>query len=63
MYDIAGSANWFNKIDNGLSIYRDYDTGIVDVYVQKIRFKFIGKIGRAGFQWDKFTGKYNEISN
>jgi twinkle protein len=60
LYDIAGSAHWFNKTDNGLSVYRDFETGVVDVYVQKIRFKFIGEIGKASFQWDKFTGRYNE---
>jgi twinkle protein len=60
MYDIAGSAHWFNKIDNGMSVYRDFETGLVDVHVQKIRFKFIGQIGKASFTWDKYTGKYSE---
>lgn len=61
MYDIAGSAHWFNKIDNGISVYRDFETGAVDVHIQKIRFKFIGKIGKASFEWDKFTGRYSEF--
>lgn len=61
MYDIAGSAHWFNKIDNGMSVYRDFETGIVDVHVQKVRFKFIGKIGMASFEWDKYTGRYSEL--
>jgi twinkle protein len=60
MYDIAGSAHWFNKIDNGMSVYRDFETGLVDVHIQKIRFKFIGQIGKASFTWDKYTGKYSE---
>jgi twinkle protein len=60
MYDIAGSAHWFNKIDNGVSVYRDFSTGIIDVHVQKIRFKFIGKIGKASFTWDKHSGRYEE---
>jgi twinkle protein len=63
MYDIAGSAHWFNKIDNGISVWRDFDTGIVDVYIQKIRFKFIGQIGKASFEWDKFTGRYKEFND
>lgn len=63
MYDIAGSAHWFNKIDNGISVYRDFETGTVDVYIQKIRFKFIGQIGKASFEWDRFTGRYKEIIN
>jgi twinkle protein len=63
LYDIAGSAHWFNKIDNGVSVYRDFESGIVDVHVQKIRFKFIGKIGKASFVWDKHTGRYSEHSD
>lgn len=63
MYDIAGSAHWFNKIDNGISVYRHFDTGLVDVYIQKIRFKFIGEIGKASFEWDRFTGQYKEATN
>jgi twinkle protein len=61
LYDIAGSAHWFNKVDNGISVYRDYVTGVVDVHVQKVRFKFIGHVGMASFEWDKYTGKYQEI--
>lgn len=61
MYDIAGSAHWFNKIDNGISVYRHFDTGEIEVYIQKIRFKFIGQIGKASFEWDRFTGRYKEI--
>lgn len=60
MYDIAGSAHWFNKIDNGISVWRDWELGIVDVYVQKVRFKFIGKVGMTSFTWDKLNGRYSE---
>ncbi len=63
MYDIAGSAHWFNKIDNGMSVYRDFESGAVDVHIQKIRFKFIGKIGKTSFVWDKHTGRYSEHSD
>lgn len=61
MYDIAGSANWFNKPDNGMSVYLDFETKEVTVYVQKVRFKFIGKKGEAKFTWDYDSGRYSEI--
>lgn len=63
MYDIAGSAHWFNKTDNGISIYLDFDTQIVTVYVQKIRFKWIGKKGESNFKWDFSSGRYEEIGS
>ncbi len=62
LYDIAGSAHWFNKLDNGVSVYRDFESGIVDVHIQKVRFKFVGKIGRASFEWEKHTGRYLNVN-
>lgn len=60
LYDISGSANFFNKCDNGLSVYRHFDTGVVEVYVQKIRHKYIGKLGYVVFKWQYHNGRYEE---
>lgn len=62
LYDISGSAHWFNKTDNGMSVYRDFETGIVDVYVQKVRFKFMGKQGFSSFEWNRWNGRYTELN-
>lgn len=61
MYDIAGSAHFFNKTDNGVSIHRDFDTGVVDAYVQKVRFAWLGHIGFTSFSFDTFTRQYLQI--
>lgn len=47
LYDISGSAHFFNKADNGVVIYRNMAQGCTDVYVQKIRWFFTGKIGNV----------------
>lgn len=60
LYDISGSANFFNKADNGLSVYRHFDTGVVEVYIQKVRHKYIGKLGYVIFKWNFFNGRYEE---
>lgn len=59
-YDIAGSAHFFNKAYNCISIYRNFETNLVTVYVQKVKYKFIGKIGSQGFHYDIPTGRYAE---
>ena len=63
MYDISGSAHWRNKADNGLCVWRDLaepnDTR-VEIHVQKIRFRQIGKIGMADLRYQKATAKYQE---
>lgn len=61
LYDIAGSAHFFNKTDNGISVHRKHDENRVDIYVQKIRFSWHGKIGYTSFSFDTFTRKYIAI--
>lgn len=51
LYNISGSANWFNKIDNGIVVYRnDDDTTMVDV--QKIKNKHYGRPGSTELYFD-----------
>ena len=61
MYDISGSAHFFNKTDNGLSIHRSFKDNTVDVYVQKLRNSWQGKLGYTSFTFDTFTRKYISI--
>ncbi|QBQ53391.1 bifunctional DNA primase/helicase [Nitrosococcus wardiae] len=64
LYDISGSANWRNKADNGLVIYRnftDLDSNLVDIYIQKIRFREVGKLGVARLRFDPVLALYKEV--
>jgi hypothetical protein len=58
LYDIAGSANFYNKTFNGICIYRDYEEKIVTAHVQKVKFKWIGHVGSCDFNYDYKTGRY-----
>ena len=58
MYSISGSAHFFNKTDNGISVYRDFETNIVTVYIQKVRFEWNGKIGFCEFRFEPDTRQY-----
>jgi twinkle protein len=61
-YDISGSANWRNKPDNCLSIWRDLDdeSKVVEFHVQKIRFREIGKCGAANLRYNLNSGRYSD---
>lgn len=52
-YDISGSANWYNKADNCLSIWRDYNdtSNTVEVHIKKIRNKALGQLGSCELYW------------
>jgi twinkle protein len=58
MYSISGSAHFFNKTHNGISVYRDFETNVVDVYVQKVKWSWLGKIGFTSFNFDMDTRQY-----
>ncbi len=62
-YDISGSANWRNKPDNCLSIWRDLadESKEVEFYVQKVRFREIGKIGMAKLRYNINSGRYTDV--
>ena len=62
LYDIAGSANFYNQVDNGITVYRDFATGHSHVYVQKVKFRHIGEIGESVFKYNIQNGRYNEIA-
>lgn len=60
--DIAGSAHFWNKADNCITVYRNQteQTQEVEVHVQKVRWKHIGRIGTAKLNYDRITGRYAE---
>jgi twinkle protein len=60
-YDISDSANWYNKADSILSIWRSKidSQKLVDVHVQKMRWHEQGEKGHAKFTFDKTTGRYH----
>lgn len=62
LYDINGSANWYNKADNGITVYRNFDSGIIDVHIQKVKFKVHGEVGRVHFTYDKGSGRFLEVN-
>lgn len=62
-YDISGGAHWRNKADNMMAVYRpnmEDKNGLVEVHVQKIRFKKNGHPGRVNLLYDGITGRYTQ---
>lgn len=60
-YDVSSSAHWRNKADCALCVWRDEDRpGETVIYIQKIRRRFVGKLGRVELRYDVATGKYRE---
>lgn len=58
LYDIAGSANFYNKADNGICVYRDFELEKAFVHIQKIKFDHWGTEGVAEFSYDVKSKRY-----
>jgi twinkle protein len=64
LYDISGSANFYNKTDYGLTVHRktsEDGTMIneVNVYIQKIKYKHLGQQGVIELNYDYENGRFN----
>ncbi len=60
--DISGSAHFWNKSDNCITIWRskeEHDRE-VQIHVQKVRWKHMGHMGIAKLDYDLVTGRYRE---
>ncbi len=58
LYNISGSAHFYNRTDNGITVYRDFKEKHTRIYVQKVKFKHLGKIGDATLKYDYSCGRY-----
>ena len=63
MYDINGSADFYNKADYGIIVERDKEVGATRVYVDKVKFKHLGVGGMASFVYDPVSGRYLPVKN
>ena len=58
LYNISGSANFYNKTANGITVYRNFKTLMTEIYIQKVKFKHWGQTGCVQLSWDKSNGRY-----
>lgn len=63
LYDISGSANFFNKADFGIVVHRNRAENTVEVHVQKVKFRHLGECGTALFKYNLNNGRYSPFVN
>ena len=59
MNDINGSADFGNKADICLIVDRNDEAGVTTVFVDKVRFKPLGRRGYCLFHYDVINGRFN----
>ena len=62
-YDISGSAHWFNKADNCISVWRDpiNDPCKTEIHIQKVRFRGTGNVGQIVLNYNLNKNSYVEF--
>lgn len=64
LMDISGSSHWWNKTDLGVVVHRPWDdalqgqSNVAEVYIRKVRFRWMGKPGLCYLEFNPVTGRY-----
>ena len=58
LYSIAGSANFYNKSDNGICVYRDFERKTTTVYRQKVKFDHWGEEAASEYTYNVESKRY-----
>lgn len=64
LYDLAGSAHWYNKCDNGFIVHRpDKDnSNAMILFIRKIKNRYFGKTGNLDFEFIWKGGNFKVLS-
>ena len=65
LYDIAGSSNFYNMVDNGFVVHTSRDgtddsTKHTIVYVKKVKHTYMGRIGECKLSFDRASQRYSD---
>lgn len=58
LYDISGSAHFFNKADFGIVVHRDRVNNTVEIRIEKVKFRHLGEPGVALMKYNLNNGRY-----
>lgn len=64
LYDIAGSAHFYNKTHNGITIYRNFpdengQNASTELHIQKVKYRWHGKTGMQQLQFNNTNGRFH----
>jgi len=62
LYSIAGSANFYNMVDNGIIVVRNRETNLTEIKIEKVRFRNTGKIGSVTLKFDRVNSRFTEAT-
>ncbi|MBD5336542.1 MAG: toprim domain-containing protein [Bacteroides sp.] len=61
LYDISGSAHFFNKADFGIIIHRHRLSNLVEIKIDKVKFRHLGQPGSVKMKYNINNGRYTPM--
>lgn len=58
LYSISGSAHFFNMTQNGFTVFRNYETGMTEIHIQKVKWEHLGKIGMFEYKYNDENSRF-----
>lgn len=58
LYNISGSADFFNMTQNGFTVYHNSATGKTEIHFQKIKWEHLGKIGMVEYSYCEENSRF-----
>jgi twinkle protein len=62
LYDISGSAHWYNKADNGFTVYQN-EQGETEIHVTKMKVSYYGQKGKVSLKYVKGWQGYEDLND
>lgn len=63
LYDIAGSSNWYNKPQIGVTFYRNFEEGNSEVHIKKMKYVHQGEVGMVKIKYNMNNGRFVSVNS
>lgn len=60
LYNVSGSSNFYNKPDWGVTVHRNYTTGLTEIHITKVKDEHLGKMGVISMRYNGGNGRLGE---
>lgn len=60
LYNISGSAHFYNKVDFGITVHRNYKAECTEIHITKMKWDHLGKKGAIAFKYNGGNGRLYE---
>lgn len=58
LYNISGSAHFFNMTQNGLTVFKNDKTSKTEIHIQKVKWEHLGKVGVIEYVYNDENARF-----